>query len=128
MLIDTATRDEFFKNALSVLENKLRSSIRFECELPDDALQNKIFQFPQDSSLGLGDYYVNARRYLMSSVSTVNNSGYKTFITNKINYSGLIHPCYIDSNGDKVEYSVRFMSGYMAVIRKVEDGKENNSS
>ncbi len=107
----------------------LISSIRFECEIPDESLQCKMFQLPQeqDSLLKLGDYYVNARRFLMLNHTTMNGYEYKTFTTKRIKFSGLIYPCYVDNNGVKTEYIIRFISGFMAVCRKITDGNKDDN-
>ena len=97
--------------------------------MPDEALQSKIFQLSQeqDSLLVFSDYYVNARRFLMSSDTLITKYNYKTFTAKRIKFSGLIHPCYVDGNGVKTEYIIRFISGFMAVCRKIEDDNKDGN-
>ena len=109
------------------------SGLRFECEIPDFELQDKIFHIttPSDNINPLQQwsesYYVNTDKILIRSSIETNNCGYKELIRKCVNYDGLMDMCYVDNDSHKTEYRARFLQGIMIALRKVNNGEENNS-
>ena len=107
--------------------------LRFECEIPDFELQDKIFQItiPSDNDNPLqhwvDSYYINTDKILTHSHIETNNCGYKELIRECVNYDGLMDMHYIDDDNHKTEYHARFLQGIMVALRKVNNGEENNS-
>ena len=96
-------------------------SIRFECEIPDKQYQSKIFIYGSNDKINIGytDVFVNVKRFLMANDIITNNAGFGTFQCKEIKINGIIEPYYIDDNGDKIRYRVRFMNGFMAGIKRI---------
>ena len=96
-------------------------SIRFECEIPDEQYQSKIFKYESNDKINIGytDVFVNVKRFLMANDIITNNVGFGTFQCKNIKLNGIMEPYYIDDNGDKIRYRVRFMNGFMAGIKRI---------
>ncbi len=103
--------------------------IRFECEISEMDLQDKLFQCNYDGDYDFDwdtTYYVNNKKVLTQDVWNANKYGFSAVKRERIHMDGLIDMHYIDDNNHRTNYRARFIQGMMIIIRKVDNSEDNN--